>query len=92
MLLLVLLLCYFLSEIKSKPKLILCFLFRISTIFAILSAGILAASTILALVGHCVKGHKMLIASGLYAIGGENIFWIIVLFTYILSGFKTSNQ
>ena len=45
--------------------------YRVSTCFAILSVTILATSTIFALVGHCVKGNKMLIASGLYAIGGK---------------------
>ena len=46
-------------------------IFRVSTCFAILSAAILITSTMLALVGHCVRGNKMLIASGLYAIGGK---------------------
>ena len=46
-------------------------IFRVSTCFAILSAAILITSTMLALVGHCVRGDKMLIASGLYAIGGK---------------------
>jgi hypothetical protein len=39
--------------------------------FAISSLTLMVISTLLATLGHCVRGHKMLLASGLYALGGK---------------------
>ena len=44
---------------------------RICALFAIASLALMIISTLLATLGHCVRGHKMLLASGLYALGGE---------------------
>ena len=44
--------------------------FRICALFAIASLTLMIVSTLLATLGHCVRGHKMLLASGLYALGG----------------------
>eukprot|EP00093_Oithona_nana_P013227 13227.XXX_613201_594038_1 [CDS] Oithona nana genome sequencing. len=43
---------------------------RICALFAISSLALMIISTFLATLGHCVRGHKMLLASGLYALGG----------------------
>uniref|UniRef100_A0A0K2UM81 Putative LOC100746146 [Bombus impatiens] n=1 Tax=Lepeophtheirus salmonis TaxID=72036 RepID=A0A0K2UM81_LEPSM len=43
---------------------------RLSTVFILFSAVIIVVSTFSVLLGHCFKGKKMLIASGLYAFGG----------------------
>lgn len=45
--------------------------YRICGLFAIASLILLMVSTLLATLGHCVRGHKMLLASGLYALGGK---------------------
>ena len=45
-------------------------LFRICALFAIASLTLMIISTMLATLGHCIRGHKMLLASGLYALGG----------------------
>lgn len=66
------------SLILFSPKQLLTTIFfllffsRIATFFAILSVAILIVSTLLAMVGHCAKGQKMLVASGLYALSGKN--------------------
>ncbi len=49
---------------------------RVSTFFAILSVAVLMVSTLLAIIGHCAKGQKMLLASGLYALAGKGDFSI----------------
>jgi len=58
---------------------------RISTVFSIVSVGILSVSTVLALIGHCIKGQKMLIASGLYAVGGLTLGCGLIMFVCVLS-------
>ena len=68
-----------LSEIKStKPNKSHCyilFIFRISTVFAILSAGILAASTILARVPICLfASASTILFFHLYAALHENCY------------------
>lgn len=60
------------------------FFFRICGLFAIGSLALLMVSTLLATLGHCVRGHKMLLASGLYALGGKMILmtdhpWLIYM-------------
>ena len=37
------------------------------------SLVLIIISTLLATLGHCVRGHKMLLASGLYALGGKKL-------------------
>ena len=47
------------------------------------SLVLIIISTLLATLGHCVRGHKMLLASGLYALGGKKLR---KPFTYSFSG------
>ena len=42
-----------------------------STLFSIVAVALLCSASLFALIGHCVKGSKMLVASGLYSFGGE---------------------
>ena len=39
--------------------------------FTVLSVAILASASLFTFLGHCIRGTKMLLASGLYAIGGK---------------------
>ena len=40
--------------------------------FTILSLGVIFSACLFTLLGHCVRGGKMLVASGLYALGGKD--------------------
>ena len=53
---------------------------RLSTIFTILSLAIIFSACLFTLFGHCLKGGKMLVASGLYAFGGGYHIKICTLF------------
>ena len=48
---------------------------RLSTIFTILSLAIIFSACLFTLFGHCLRGGKMLVASGLYAFGGELVIF-----------------
>ena len=54
--------------LKQNPFSFRC---RICALFAVASLTLMIVSTLLATLGHCVRGHKMLLASGLYALGGK---------------------
>lgn len=57
---------------------------RLSTIFTILSLAIIFSACLFTLFGHCLKGGKMLVASGLYAFGGVVLGGSLIMFACFL--------
>ena len=80
----------------AKLILIYDFLCRICALFAISSLALMIISTFLATLGHCVRGHKMLLASGLYALGGKKINFennnFAVFFLRMITFFATCKE
>ena len=52
--------------------------FRCFTCFAVLGLALLVMAALLTIVGHFLRGHKMLVASILYSFGGKTSFLSLV--------------